>query len=227
MNQIEDALKELRKGKIILIHDSNKREDEIDLLIAAEHIKPGDVATMRRDGGGLLCLSIGKNEADILGLPFLSEIYGIAEKQYPVLNMLSPNIKYDKRSAFSISINHRKTFTGITDEDRALTISEIGRLFKIKDKTEMIKSFAENFRNEGHVHLLISSGLDNRHGHTELSIALMEMAGLSPAAAICEMMDARTHKAVSFEEGKKYAQKNNLIMIEGKDIIESYTKWRR
>lgn len=227
INKTEEAIKHLRKGKTVLVHDSNKREDEIDFVKAAQYIKPEDIATMRRDGGGLICLTIGKKQAETLKLPFLSEIHHAAEKKYPILRKLRPDIKYDKHSAFSVSINHRKTFTGITDEDRALTISEVGKLLTIKNKKEMIESFTKNFRAEGHVPLLISSGLENRQGHTELSTALMEMAGLPPAAAICEMMDLETHKALTYAKGKKYAEKNNLILIKGEDIIKYYQRWRK
>jgi 3,4-dihydroxy 2-butanone 4-phosphate synthase len=185
------------------------------LTIAAEKIKPSDVAMMRSDGGGLICVALSKEIARKLELPFIQDVY--KNSKMKIFHALkADDIPYDEKSAFSLTINHRKTFTGITDKDRALTISKFGKLAH----KPSLKEFGSNFRTPGHVHLLISSGIENRFGHTELSTALLELAGLKPVAAICEMMDAKTKKALSLRKAKDYARKNNLTLVDTKEILE-------
>jgi len=228
MDDLDKAVEELRKGNFVLVHDSETRENETDMVMAAEHAKPSDVARMRTDAGGLICIAMGREMAERLEMPFLSDIYGIAEKEYVILEyMEAKDLRYDKNSAFSVSINHRKTFTGITDTDRALTLSEFGKFCKEAPETNkylLQKEFGKRFRSEGHVPLLISSGLDVRQGHTELTVELMKKAALAPAAAICEMLDSRTGKALSCEEARAYAKKNSFPYLEAEDITESCKK---
>lgn len=211
---IEAAMKSLRKGEFVLIHDAGDRENETDLVIAAEFVEAEDVMRMRTDGGGLVCVAIDGSIAKMIGLRFISEIYEYSSERFPILKDLEAHdIPYDEKSSFSLMVNHRKTFTGITDEDRALTISELGKLGKNPSQEE----FGKNFRTPGHVPLLISSGLDKREGHTELSTALLKAAGLTPVTAICEMM-GDNHKARSSENARDYAKKNNLVFLETDEI---------
>ena len=111
--------------------------------------------------------------------------------------------------------------------DRALTISELGffcRDFKgIKDPATV---FGSKFRSPGHIALLISSGLANRQGHTELTCAIAEMGGLTPSVVLCEMMDGKTHKSLTLKDARTYAKKKGLALLEGKRVIEEYKKWR-
>ncbi len=130
-----------------------------------------------------------------LDLPYLAELFAESyAKQHPVLKGLAPNdLPYDTKSAFSLTINHRQTFTGIPDRDRALTISEFAKLGKGLNgmKDEMARErFGALFRAPGHVFLLNSQPgmLNDRKGHTELSSALLRMGGMFPSATICEMM---------------------------------------
>jgi 3,4-dihydroxy 2-butanone 4-phosphate synthase len=148
------------------------------------------------------------------------------------MNLMSPtDIPYDTKSAFSITINHRATFTGITDIDRALTISEFAKLAK-KTKSmsneEARIAFGKTFRAPGHVHLLNSSKdlLSKRFGHTELSTALLVMAGVTPSATVCEMMGDDGH-ALSKEKAKVYAERFDLCFLEGHQIIDSWRKWEK
>lgn len=228
MNTLEKALKDLKKGRFVLVHDSEKRENETDMVIAAEHVKPAHIAKMRIDAGGLICVAVDKGAAEKIGLPFLHDVLTLAEIKYPLIEYLeAKDIRYDRRTAFSLSINHRKTYTGISDLDRALTISELGKFFlKVEKSAEpapvLQKSFGLLFRVEGHVHLLRSSGLENRLGHTELCTHLARMAGCGPAVAICEMINAKTHQALGGKDVIKYAKKNNMTLIEGEEIIERW-----
>jgi len=217
---IEEALNSLRNGNFVLIHDSDSRENETDFVIAAEFITPEHIAQMRRDGGGLICVAIGKELAEEVDLPFLVDVERQSAEKFKLLEFTTPNdIPYDEKSSFSISVNHRKTFTGITDEDRALTISKLAEFFKnLSSKENPIKEFGEEFRSPGHVFLLRSSGIDDREGHTELSAALLDMAGLTPVAAICEMMDSESHKALSGEKTLEYANKNGIPLLDTGDV---------
>jgi 3,4-dihydroxy 2-butanone 4-phosphate synthase len=144
-----------------------------------------------------------------------------------MLRKLAPNdIPYDTKSAFSITINHRRTFTGITDRDRAMTTSEFARLAKYalgNGSTEAREEFGRNFRSPGHVHLLNASQhlLTARRGHTELCTALINMSRLTPSATICEMM-GDDGNALSKAKAKEYAQGHDLCFLEGGEIIEAW-----
>jgi len=85
--------------------------------------------------------------------------------------------------------------------------------------------FAKNFRAPGHVPILIASKrlLQDRMGHTELCVYLMQLAGLTPAVAICEMMDSVTHRALSIEAAQEYAKKFNIPLIDASEL-KAYAK---
>lgn len=225
---IERALDDLRAGKFVLLHDAASRENETDMVIVAEMVEPRHVTRMRRDAGGLMCVALHPKAAENLGLPYLTDIYNPASSFFEVLKVTKPDdLPYDERSAFSISVNHRRTFTGITDSDRALTISELGKISARAFNGPAIEDFGRNFRSPGHVPLLRAARglLSERQGHTELVVALTEMAGLTPAAAVCEMLDAGTHRALSRDGAKKYAADNGLVYLEGQDVIQAYKDW--
>ncbi|MCJ7607916.1 MAG: 3,4-dihydroxy-2-butanone-4-phosphate synthase, partial [Thermoplasmata archaeon] len=143
---------------------------------------------------------------------------------------LIPNdIPYDVKSAFGITINHRKTFTGITDNDRALTVKEFASLAKeavANGDGWGVKEFGRNFRAPGHIHLLNASRriLENRFGHTELSTALAIMAGLVPSATVCEMM-GDTGDALDRDGARRYAEENGLVFLEGASIISAWKEF--
>jgi 3,4-dihydroxy 2-butanone 4-phosphate synthase len=229
--ELEGALSALRAGNIVLVYDDDERERETDMVIASEKITQESIRTLRKNAGGLICTTVHADISEKIGLPFLADVFSSVAEKYPVMEYLSPNdIPYDTKSAFSITINHRDTFTGITDHDRALTISEFTKLI---DRTidqpngwatvEMGKSF----RAPGHVILLNTTKdlLSNRKGHTELSTALMIMAGMIPSATICEMM-GDDGKALSKEKAKKYGDEYGLVFLEGKEIIEAWNRWK-
>lgn len=224
---IDRAFQALRAGNFVLVHDASDRENEVDMVIAAEAVEPHHVATMRRDAGGLICVALHPRMAENLGLPYLTEIYHLASPHYNVLEATKPDdLPYDERSAFSISVNHRRTFTGITDIDRALTIRELGKLgAKALDKP-MAEEFGRNFRSPGHVPILrAANGLVlERQGHTELVVALAEMAGLTPAVAICEMLDVETNRALSWRKAVEYAGERGLPCLKAAEIVEVYAK---
>jgi 3,4-dihydroxy 2-butanone 4-phosphate synthase len=232
IDKIEKAIKELQNGKFILIFDDDKREGETDLVIASEYANPESIKTMRKDGGGLIFLMTSKEIADKLKLPFLSDMYSCINDKYPVLKELIPNdIPYDSKSSFSLYINHRKTFTGITDIDRSFTMKQFANLTKkVKnlDNGAAIKIFGKEFRSPGHIPICVAADnlLNERKGHTELVISMMKMAGLPPSGSGCEMM-GNNGRALTKENAKKYAEDNNLVFIEGKEIVEAWKKWSK
>lgn len=217
---IQEAIKEIRKGNFILLHDSNDREDETDMVIAAEFVKPEHIAKMRQYAGGLICVAVSREIAKKLSLPFMAEILKFSEKKFQILKRVRAyDIPYDEKSAFSIAINHRRTFTGISDNDRALTISEFAKFCKnIGEMKNPKREFGKIFRSPGHVPLLISSGIEKRQGHTELSIELLKKADVTPVAVICEILDSQSYKSLSVEKAKKFAKMNKIVFIDGSKI---------
>jgi 3,4-dihydroxy 2-butanone 4-phosphate synthase len=226
-SRVDEALRCLRQGKFVLVYDFDNRERETDMVIASEKATIGAIRTLRRDAGGLICTTASFDMSQKLGLPFLSDVLADDGERYPVIRELVPNdIPYDTKSAFSITINHRKTFTGITDIDRALTTSEFAKLWTaVKDinPAEARREFGRRFRSPGHVHLLNATQqlLSKRRGHTELTTALMTMSGMIPSATICEMMGDDGH-ALSKESARAYAEKQGLCYLEGQEIIDSW-----
>jgi len=226
---IERALEDIRKGRMVMIFDADDRERETDMVIASQFITPASIREMRKNAGGLICTTAHNDICRKLDLPFLADVLACNHDRHPVLKGLAPNdIPYDTKSAFSITINHRRTFTGITDKDRALTVSEFARLAKDSyslDEEEAQAAFGKAFRAPGHIHLLNSTPhlLSERKGHTELAIVMMVMAGVTPTATICEMM-GDDGDALSKEKAKRYAARFDLCFLEGKDIIDF---WKR
>ena len=228
---IRNAIKSLAKGKFILIYDREGREEEVDLVKLAEKVKPEDVYRMRHDAGGLICVAVHPKIWHRWELPFLHDLFRSCYASYGVLEALIPNdIPYDEKSAFSVTVNYRKTFTGITDRDRALTIRELGllgkRTYTGNSEDNWREELGRNFRSPGHVHLLLASDglLKSRQGHTELTVALAELGQLNPVTVLCEMLDGKTGKALSISEAKRYAKKHNFVYINGEEIIDEYFK---
>jgi 3,4-dihydroxy 2-butanone 4-phosphate synthase len=224
------AVEALNKGEFVLVYDADGREEETDLTIASQYATSEALGTLRRDGGGLVCTTVDPTSRRLLGMPYLTDILSSEGKDYPLLNELIPNdIPYDSKSSFAITINHRKTFTGITDSDRALTIRSFAEyMMDNRDERaeDVQKGFGELFRAPGHVFLLnANDGLCNeRQGHTELCTALVVMAGLFPSATICEMM-AETGHARTRAAAEAYAKQNGLVYISGTEIVEAWKKW--
>lgn len=123
---IDKAIQELKKGSMILLHDSSGRENEVDMVVHASKVKPGTIQTMRKDGGGLICLAIGREIAEKLTLPYMTDLMGKSNET--VKSLIPQRTAYGDKPAFSLSINHRDTYTGITDNDRALTITEFSKV---------------------------------------------------------------------------------------------------
>lgn len=208
---VHRAVTAFANGEPILVHDHQDREGETDLIYPAISVTPTDITRLRNDAGGLICVALGDKVAKEWELPFLANEVTHAAAD-------SNHRGYDERSSFSLSVNHRDTYTGITDEDRALTIAELGKAAKFPKELE----FEAEFQVPGHVHLLRSAPnhLKSRQGHTELSIAIAEAAEMPPAAVVCEMLDDKTGKALSPADAKVYSIEHEIPYVEGEDLIQ-------
>lgn len=195
-NTIEEALSELRAGRMILVTDDPDRENEGDLICAGEFATPENMNFMATYGKGLICTPMSIEVAKRLGLP----------------PMVSENTD-NHQTAFTVSIDHIDTTTGISAVERSYTI------MKCIDKNTK----PEDLRRPGHVFPLIAKygGVLVRNGHTEATVDLLRLAGLEQCGVCCEVMDddgtmMRTPKL--WEMAKKY----NLKFITVKELQDYY-----
>ena len=158
-NSIKEAINAFSNGLPVCLFDSEKREGETDLLFSAQYVTPANMRQLRQDCGGLLFLAIGHEVGEKFGLPFLQDLHTheALTSQYDVLQELVTNdLRYDSRSAFTLSLNHRGTYTGITDKDRCLTTRRFAELTNevftnnTEDK-EAKKLLGQEFRTPGHI----------------------------------------------------------------------------
>lgn len=186
-NTIEEALEELRNGKIILVTDDEDRENEGDFICAAEHATTENVNFMATHGKGLICMPMSAELASSLALP-------------PMVTDNTDN----HQTAFTVSIDHVDTTTGISAEDRGLT----ARKAVSPDATPI------DFRRPGHMFPLIAKpeGVLERDGHTEATVDLMKLAGLKPCGLCCEIMK-EDGTMMHGEELWPLAQEHNLKII--------------
>ncbi|PSQ42126.1 3,4-dihydroxy-2-butanone-4-phosphate synthase [Halobacteriales archaeon SW_5_68_122] len=227
---VEAAVAAFAAGEPVLIHDAADREGEVDLVYPAAAVDAGDVARMRNDAGGLVCVALPDDVCATWGLPFVQETI-----DHPAA--ASHDLSYDDRSSFSLTVNHRDSFTGITDADRALTISELGgAAAAVRRATAMAgdaahgavdagpEAFAERFRAPGHVHLLRAAPdlLADREGHTELGVALADAAGVEPAVVVCEMLDDEGADALPPAGARAYADRHGLVYVEGAELLARF-----
>ncbi|MEE6209700.1 3,4-dihydroxy-2-butanone-4-phosphate synthase [Salarchaeum sp. III] len=207
---VDAAIEAFRDGRPVLVHDFADREGEVDLVYPARSVTPAAVARMRTDAGGLICVALSHEVADAFDLPFL-----VDEIDHPAAD--GGDLGYDSRSSFSLPVNHRDTYTGITDDDRARTITELGHAAADPDNTD----FAAEFRAPGHVHVLRAApSLAHRTGHTELGVALAAAADREPAAVVCEMLDEETGGARSVDDARAYADRHDLVFVEGAALVD-------
>jgi 3,4-dihydroxy 2-butanone 4-phosphate synthase len=216
---MEEALEALRQGRFILLYDFDDRERETDFAIRADAVRPEHIVQMRKDGGGLICTAIHPRSAEKLGLPFATDML----RCYNGVSAMVGEVPYDRknRSSFSIWVNHRDTYTGITDHDRALTINAIADQVRVSMNGGGT-DFPSQFRSPGHVAILRADEflLQRRRGQTELSVAMALLAGITPAVTICEMLDDRSGQALSKKDAQAYARRHGLVFVEGSEVIK-------
>ncbi len=195
----EELLAELRAGRMIILADDEDRENEGDLVMAAEWVTPEAINFMATHGRGLICLAMTQEQTDRLKLPLM---------------VANTNSKF--KTNFTISIEAAEgVTTGISAFDRAHTI----RAAIADDVT------ADDIHTPGHVFPLVGreGGLLVRAGHTEASIDLARMAGLKPAGVICEIMNEDGTMA-RMPELKQFAKKHGLKVGTIADVISHRLK---
>lgn len=186
-NTIEEALEDLRQGKIILVVDSPDRENEGDFICAAEFASLENINFMATYGKGLICMPMTEEYVEKLKIP----------------QMVTHNTD-NHETAFTVSIDHISTTTGISAKERSITA-----LACVDDGAE-----AEDFRRPGHMFPLLAkkNGVLEREGHTEATVDLCRLAGLKPCGLCCEIM--RDDGAMMrTEELKVLAEQFQLKMI--------------
>ena len=184
---VEQALEALRQGKIILVSDDEDRENEGDFICAAEFATPENINFMATYGKGLICMPISPDLADKL--------------------LLSPMVVENSdnhQTAFTVSIDHIETTTGISAVERSLTA------LKVIDENAK----ASDFRRPGHMFPLVAKqgGVLVRNGHTEATVDLARLAGLKPAGLCCEIM-AEDGTMMQMPELQAFATKHQMPFI--------------
>jgi 3,4-dihydroxy 2-butanone 4-phosphate synthase len=209
---VERAVAAVRRGDPVLIHDAADREGETDLIYPAGTVTPEAVARLRNDAGGLVCVALSDAVSRAFELPYQQDVL-----DHPAA--ADHDLGYDERSSFSLTVNHRDTYTGITDADRALTITRLAEAAADPDAV----AFADEFRAPGHVHLLRAApGLvADREGHTELALVLAAAADRPPAMVVCEMLDDGTGGALSPAAAREYANRHGLAYVEGSEVVRA------
>jgi len=204
LNTINEVIKDIKKGKMVVVVDDPSRENEGDLIVSAEHITPQKINFMAKYGRGLICVPMEDDIAERLGL-----------------HLMSRDLQDPYKTAWAVSVDAaRGITTGISAADRAHTIKLLANP----------KTAVKDFVRPGHLFPLLSKkgGVLVRAGHTEASVDLMKLAGASPVGVICEIMNedgtmARMPDLVGFAKEHKFkictiedlikyrSQKENLI----------------
>ncbi|MBK39531.1 MAG: 3,4-dihydroxy-2-butanone-4-phosphate synthase [Euryarchaeota archaeon] len=227
---IRMASEAFAQGKPVMVFDSDFRECETDLLWPAAAATPAIMRRLRQDCGGLLFLAVGDDIGEKFGLPWLQDLHthpALVEEN-PVLGaLITDDLQYDTRSAFTLSLNHRDTYTGITDHDRALTTRRFGELAQeMKDSSaiDAMAALGKEFRTPGHIPLCREApgGLKTRQGHTELAVAIARLAELMPCTIGAEMLQPDGDRALSVEDARAYAAKHQIPMLTGEDIMKAF-----
>ncbi|WP_066308506.1 bifunctional 3,4-dihydroxy-2-butanone-4-phosphate synthase/GTP cyclohydrolase II [Bacillus sp. FJAT-29814] len=195
---IEVALDELKQGKVVIVCDDEDRENEGDFVALAENASPEVINLMVTHGRGLVCVPIEEELAQKLDL----------------IPMVSKNTD-PHGTAFTVSIDHKFSTTGISAYERSATV------------LSMLDSDAKgaDFKRPGHIFPLVAKkgGVLRRTGHTEAAVDLAKLCGAKPAGVICEIMNEDGTMA-RVPELRKIADKLNLKMITIKDLIEYRNK---
>ncbi|KAA9021732.1 bifunctional 3,4-dihydroxy-2-butanone-4-phosphate synthase/GTP cyclohydrolase II [Niallia endozanthoxylica] len=191
---IEEALDDLKAGKVIIVVDDEDRENEGDFVALAEFSSPETINFMAKEGRGLICTPVTEEMASRLNL-------------HPMVK----NNTDAKETAFTVTIDHKDTTTGISAYERAFTIEKL-----LDPNTK-----AEDFNRPGHIFPLIAKngGVLRRAGHTEAAVDFARLAGAAPVGIICEIMNDDGTMA-RLESLKLVAEKFDLKLVSIEQLIE-------
>lgn len=194
LNTIEEVLEDIKVGKPVIIVDDEKRENEGDLMIAAEFASMENINFMVKEARGIVCTPMKKEDLDALEIG----------------QMVTKNTD-NHETAFTVSVDHVDTTTGVSPCERALTIRALVDC----------KARPEDFRRPGHVFPLQykEGGVLVRQGHTEASIDLCRLAGLKEASVICEITKDDGNMA-RLDDLLAFAEKHDLKIASVAELIE-------
>ncbi|MBY3052650.1 3,4-dihydroxy-2-butanone-4-phosphate synthase [Rhizobium laguerreae] len=191
---IEDAISAIASGKMVVVVDDPNRENEGDIVVAADAVTPETIAFMMTHARGLVCIAMEGERLDALDIP-----------------LMVPNNTESHKTAFTVSVDYLKgTTTGISAADRAATISAL-----VDDRTK-----PDEFARPGHIFPLRANprGVLGRPGHTEAAIDLARLAGRTPAGVICEV--ANDDGTMSrLPELTLFAKRHNLLLVTIEDLV--------
>jgi 3,4-dihydroxy 2-butanone 4-phosphate synthase/GTP cyclohydrolase II len=192
--RIEDAIDEISKGRMVIVVDDEDRENEGDLILAAEKAAPELINFMVKHGTGIVCVPMEQERLDQLGLP-----------------LMAPESADTMGTAFTISVDAREgTSTGVSAADRARTVRAL-----VDANTG-----PRDLNRPGHIFPLryMEGGVLRRAGHTEAAVDLSRMAGLYPAGVVCEVVNDDGSMA-RLPDLEAFAEEHGLLMISIADLI--------
>lgn len=197
LSSLHEALQRLKSGGMVIVLDAQERENEGDLICAAEFITPETVDFMLRQGAGVLCAPVTAETAERLHLsPLVDRDSNTSAHQTP----------------FLIPVDHARSGTGVSAQSRALTLQALADP----------RSQPRDFVKPGHVSPLAAreGGVLRRAGHTEATIDLLLMAGLTPVGCLIEICSQRGPGMADAQELAEFAQRHDLPMISIAQIIQ-------
>jgi 3,4-dihydroxy 2-butanone 4-phosphate synthase/GTP cyclohydrolase II len=192
---IAEAIAAIAAGRMVVVVDDEDRENEGDLIVAAEHATPEVMAFFVRHTSGLICASVTSQRADELDLPL----------------MVARNTE-SQRTAFTVTVDYRLgTTTGISATDRSLTARAL-----VDPATR-----PEDLNRPGHLHVLRArdGGVLKRAGHTEAAVDMARMAGLTPAGVLCEVVTDDGLGMARLPDLEKFAARHDLLLVTIADLI--------
>ncbi|MGR9204722.1 3,4-dihydroxy-2-butanone-4-phosphate synthase [Rhizobium leguminosarum] len=191
---IEDAISAIASGQMVVVVDDQNRENEGDIVVAADAVTPEAIAFMMTHARGLVCIAMEGERLDALDIP-----------------LMVPNNTESHKTAFTISVDYLKgTTTGISAADRAATVRAL-----VDDRAK-----PDEFARPGHIFPLRANprGVLGRPGHTEAAVDLARLAGRVPAGVICEV--ANDDGTMSrLPELTLFAERHNLPLVTIEDLV--------
>ncbi|MGO7985444.1 3,4-dihydroxy-2-butanone-4-phosphate synthase [Rhizobium leguminosarum] len=192
--RIEDAISAIASGKMVVVVDDQNRENEGDIVVAADAVTPETIAFMMTHARGLVCIAMEGERLDALDIP-----------------LMVPNNTESHKTAFTVSVDYLKgTSTGISAADRAATVRAL-----VDDRAK-----PDEFARPGHIFPLRANprGVLGRPGHTEAAVDLARLAGRIPAGVICEV--ANDDGTMSrLPELTLFAERHNLPLVTIEDLV--------
>ncbi|NEH56529.1 3,4-dihydroxy-2-butanone-4-phosphate synthase [Rhizobium leguminosarum] len=192
--RIEDAISAIASGKMVVVVDDQNRENEGDIVVAADAVTPETIAFMMTHARGLVCIAMEGERLDALDIP-----------------LMVPNNTESHKTAFTVSVDYLKgTTTGISAADRAATVRAL-----VDDRAK-----PDEFARPGHIFPLRANprGVLGRPGHTEAAVDLARLAGRIPAGVICEV--ANDDGTMSrLPELTLFAERHNLPLVTIEDLV--------